>query len=491
MNFDEYRQLDGLGLAEVVASGQTTAVELLALARARSAAVNPHINAIIVDMAGEAEARARQPLDGLFAGVPFLIKDLIQDYAGVPTACGSRALRHNVPLRHAHMVERWLKAGLVIFGKTNTPELGLKGTTEPLLWGPTRNPWQLGLTPGGSSGGSAAAVAAGIVPMAGANDGGGSIRIPAAMCGLFGFRPGRGRVSVGPAQGEVWEGASADGVVSNSVRDAAAMLDVMAGPQAGEPYPFTTGATPFRQQSARPPGPLRIAFCEHSPLGTPVHAEHRAAVERTAAQLVALGHHVEAAAPDIDGQMLARAYFHLYFGQVAASVAEAVAAGADEADFELETRVLALLGRAISAADYVQQRRRWNDFSRALGAFYQHYDLYLTPSLAQPPARIGSQDMPAWQQWLVKPLLAGNLGRALLKTGVVDEMANTQLARVPFTQLANLTGTPSMSVPLHQAADGLPIGVLFNGPVGGEAVMLQLAAQLEAAHPWAQRRALP
>lgn len=143
MNFDEYRQLDGLGLAEVIASGQTTAVELLALARARSAAVNPHINAIIVDMAGEAEARARQPLDGLFAGVPFLIKDLVQDYAGVPTACGSRALRDNVPSRHAHMVEQWLKAGLVIFGKTNTPELGLKGTTEPLLWGPTRNPGSL------------------------------------------------------------------------------------------------------------------------------------------------------------------------------------------------------------------------------------------------------------------------------------------------------------------------------------------------------------
>jgi amidase len=491
MNFDEYRQLDGLGLAKAVERGETTAAELLALARARAAAVNPQINAIVIDMAAEAKARTKLPLQGPFAGVPFLIKDLIQDYAGVPTTYGSRALRDNVPTQHAYMVERWLKAGLVIFGKTNTPELGLKGITEPLLWGPCRNPWQLDHTPGGSSGGSAAAVAAGIVPMAGANDGGGSIRIPAAMCGLFGFRPGRGRVSVGPAVGEVWEGASSDGVVSVTVRDAAAMLDVMSGPESGDPYRFAVGCDSFLQHTAQPPRPLRIAYCHRSPLGAEVHPEHRAAVERTAAQLVELGHHVEAAEPEIDGQALARAYFHLYFGQVAASVAEALAEGAREGDFELETRVLALLGRAISAGDYVLQHRLWNQFSRALGRFYGNYDLYLTPSLAQPPARLGTHNMPQWQQLAVKPLLAVNWGSVLLKTGVVEQMANEQLSRVPFTQLANLTGTPSMSVPLHQADDGLPIGVLFNGPVGGEATMLQLAAQLESAHPWSQRRPLP
>jgi len=491
VDFDAYRQRDGLGLAQAVAAGETTAAELLALAQARAAAVNPKINAIVVDMAAQAEAQARLPQKGPFAGVPFLIKDLIQDYAGVPTTWGSRAWVGNVPTEHAHMVARWLKAGLVIFGKTNTPELGLKGTTEPLLWGPCRNPWQLEHSPGGSSGGSAAAVAAGIVPMAGANDGGGSIRIPAAMCGLFGFRPGRGRVSVGPAFAEVWEGASADGVVSISVRDAAAMLDVMSGPETGDPYPFSAAPAPYQQQAAQPPRPLRIAYCDRSPLGTPVHADYRAALQRTAVQLVELGHHVEAAEPEIDGQALARAYFHLYFGQVAASVAEAVAGGASEQAFELETRVLAMLGRAISAGEYVAQHRLWNQFSRALGRFYAQYDLYLTPSLAQPPARIGSQEMPRWQQLTVQPLLAANLGGALLKTGIVDQMANEQLARVPFTQLANLTGTPSMSVPLHQADDGLPIGVLFNGPVGGEATLLQLATQLEAAHPWAQRRPMP
>ena len=490
MDYDQYRQLDGIGLAQAVQQGDITAATLLALARARAAQVNPRINAIVIDMAAQAKERVKTPLKGRFAGVPFLIKDVTQNYAGVPTTLGSRALQAYVPRRHSHIVERWLAAGLVMFGKTNTPELALKGITEPLLWGPCRNPWQLECSPGGSSGGAAAAVAAGIVPMAGANDGGGSIRIPAAMCGLFGFRPGRGRVSVGPEAGEVWDGASADGVVCHSVRDAAAMLDIMAGPEPGEPFPLTAGCGSYEALLDTPPKVLRIGFSTRSPLGTPVHPAHAAAVGATAQQLIELGHHVEEAAPDIDGQALARAYFYLYFGQTAATLAEAVAAGARAQDFELETRVLALLGRTVSAGDYVQQRWLWNGFARTLAAYYSRFDLYLTPSLAQPPPRIGSQNLPQWQQAALKPLLALHLGGALLKSGIVDQLANEQLARVPFTQLANLTGTPSMSVPLHQDEDGLPIGVLFNGPIGGEGRLLQLAAQLETAYPWSQRRAV-
>jgi amidase len=489
MRFEDYRQLDGVGLAAAIANGQLTPAAALNLARARAAAVNPHLNAIVIDMAEQAEARLDAPLQGPFAGVPFLIKDITQDHASVRTTAGSRAFVHRVAPVDSHIVRRWRDAGLVMFGKTATPELALKGFTESALWGITRNPWNLALTPGGSSGGAAAAVAAGIVPMAGANDGGGSIRIPAAMCGLVGLRPGRGRVSVGPADGEIWDGASADGVVCRSVRDAAAMLDVMAGPEAGEPYPLTAGAASYAALSTTPPGRLRVAWCTRSPIDTPVHAAHARAVEQTAQWLADLGHDVVQTEPEIDGHALARAFLMLYFGHTAATVAEAVAGGAREADFELDTRALAMLGRAVSAAEYVRVRRGWNTFSRALGAFYTQHDVYLTPTLAQPPAPVGSQGLPAWQQAALKPLIGIDLGKLLLKTGVVDQMARDQLARVPFTQLANLTGTPSISVPLHHDNDGLPVGVLLNGPVGGEGRLLQLATQLEAAHPWADRQA--
>ncbi len=487
MRFDEYRRFDGVGLAAEVAAGQVTAAELLQLALDRCAAVNPRFNAVVVPMDEIARQRVREPLQGAFAGVPFLIKDIIQDYAGVRSTAGSAAFRDRLAPAHAHMVERWLRAGLVIFGKTATPELALKGYTETALFGDTRNPWDPERTPGGSSGGAAAAVAAGIVPMAGANDGGGSIRIPAAFCGLVGLRPGRGRVSVGPAVAEIWEGANSDGIVCRSVRDAAAMLDVMAGPEAGDPYQIAPPAGPWAEAVKRAPGPLRIAYSVSSPLGTPVAAEWARAVERTAEVLARLGHTVEVAKPDIDGEALAKAFFMLYFGQTAATVATAVAGGVRVQDFELDTRALALIGETFSASAYVQAHRQWNTFGRALGQFYRRYDLYLTPTVAQPPAAIGSQRLPGWQAALLKPILALGLGRALTAGGMVDEMAVQQLSRVPFTQLANLTGTPSLSLPLFPADNGLPTGVMFNAPMGAEDRLLQIGAQLEAECPWFDR----
>ncbi|HVR50025.1 MAG TPA: amidase, partial [Pseudorhodoferax sp.] len=389
------------------------------------------------------------------------------------------------------VVQRLLDAGVVIIGKTNTPELALKGFTEPAAFGITRNPWDLSRTPGGSSGGSAAAVAAGIVPMAGANDGGGSIRIPAACCGLFGLRPSRGRVPAGPAVGEVWEGASSDLVVSRSVRDAALALDVLSGPACGEPFAIAVPATPFARTMAREPGQLRIAFCTESPLGTDVHPEAVAAVRNAAKLLASLGHDVVEDRPLYDGQALARCYLEMYFGQVAATLADARAAGARSADFELATRLLEAFGKATHAGAYVRSHRRWNDFARALGEFHERHDLFLTPTLACPPVGHAHTVMPAGQQRMLSVLLNTGVLGALARLGLMDkplaDLSRQNLSYVPFTQLANLTGTPAMSVPLHWTSEGLPLGVQFIGPFGSEASLLQLAHQLEGAQPWMHR----
>lgn len=493
--FDEYVRHDATALAALIARREVSATEVLEAALARAAEANPALAAICLPMEDIARARVAGPLSGPFAGVPFLLKDMAQDHAGVPSPSGSRALRHWVPDHHSEVVRRFLDAGLVVFGKTASPEFALKAETAPRVWPqPTRNPWDPARTPGGSSGGAAAAVAAGIVPVAGASDGGGSIRIPAAYCGLFGLRPSRGRVPNGPDDAEHWDGASSHHVISRSVRDSARMLDAIAGPEHGAPFVIAPPAQPWTEAIGRLPRRLRIGFSTRSPLGTPVHSQCVAAVERAAALLADLGHQVEEAAPAIDGGDLARCYITMYFGQTAAAMARARAlTGAGDDGFELETRILGLLGRAVSAGEYVSRHARWNGFSHALADFHQRHDLYLTPTTAQPPNRIGELDTPPAQQRLARLVLALRAGRLLMLTGMVDELVEASLSRVPFTQLSNLTGTPSMSVPLHWAAveeggPALPFGVQFVAPFGDEATLLQLAAQLEQAAPWAGRR---
>jgi amidase len=485
----DYQAHDGLGLAALVARGELSATELLDAALARAEAVNPRINAIVIPMHEQARERAAQPLNGPFAGVPFLIKDIIQDHAGVLTTAGSRAIDY-VPDAHAEVTARFLASGVVVFGKTNTPELALKGVTEPQRWGATRNPWDLTRTPGGSSGGAAAAVAAGIVPLAGANDGGGSIRIPAACCGLFGLRPSRGRVPLGPRIGEAWEGASSDLVVSRSVRDSAAMLDAIHGADLGAPFEIRPPERPYLDEMQRDPARLRIAFSTRSPIDTEVDPACVRAVTDTAALLQSLGHHVEQAEPEVDGLQLAQDYLTMYMGQVAADIAHwGAVAGARESDFEADTRVLGLLGRTLPARDYVLAHRRWNNYARALGRFHQRYALYLTPTLACPPVAIGALELPRWQRVAQTLLIGAGAGRLLHGSGIVEQLARESLAKVPFTQLANLTGTPAMSVPLCTTDDGLPLGVQFIAAYGREDLLFQLAGQLERAQPWAQRRA--
>ncbi|WP_075795437.1 amidase [Massilia putida] len=493
MNHADYLAHDATALAARVAAGDVTPHALLDLALAQQARVHGRVNAVVRLMEPQARAQAAGPLRGPLAGVPFLIKDGVQDYAGIPTTYGSRSMTRNVPSRHAHVVQRYLDAGLVIFGKTNLPEFATRGVTDPMLFGRTNNPWDLSRTPGGSSGGAAAAVAAGIVPMAAGNDGGGSLRIPAACCGLFALRPSRGRVSSGPGIAEVWFGASSEGVISRSVRDSALALDVLHGAEPGAPFVIAPPAAPYVDLMRRDPGKLRIGYSTVSPLGTDVHPEAVRAVAHTVRLLAQLGHGVEEAAPVIDGAALARSYLHVYFGQIPAMVRRAQALGARGGDMELMNRILATLGDSVSATRLTTELNRWNEFSRALGDYFGRYDLFLTPTLAYPPITHGTGDPSRAEQRLLGVLHGTGILRGLARLGLldktVDKIAADNLRYVPFTQLSNLTGTPSMSVPLHWTEDDLPLGVQFMGPFGSEDRLLQVARQLEQAQPWFNRMA--
>lgn len=484
MKQSEYLKLDATALADLIGRGEISAREVCEAAIERATRVNGTLNAICHPQFSEA-LEQKFTESAPFSGVPFLLKDLAQEQAGHPCSYGSRGLKNNVAPEDSEFTRRAGEGGLVFLGRTTTPEFGLKGVTESELWGASRNPWNFDLTPGGSSGGSGAAAAAGIVPMAGANDGGGSIRIPAAYNGLFGLKPSRGRVSSGPFMGETWTGASIDHVVTRTVRDSAAMLDVLAGPAQGDPFVIAPPLAPYAELMQKAPGRLRIGVFTDSPYDTEVAPECIAAVEETARTLERMGHVVEYAKPDFDGMALARCYLGLYFGEVSVLMERARQQfGATDNDFELDTRLIAMLGRTMPLPDYVQRRQQWNDFARALGTFFGSYDLYLCPTTGQLPARIGELDTPSHLKFAARLMLALKAGKLVHRTGQVDQMALESLARTPFTQLANLTGTPAMSVPLHWTLAGLPVGVQFGAPHGGEAVLLQLAAQLEEALPW-------
>jgi amidase len=487
--FTEYDQYDATGLAALVAEGEVTPAELVETAWARIAAGEPKLNAISQDTREKAASQIAAGLTGPFAGVPFLLKDLDMDYAGTKLTMGSLAAKNYVPTHNNELVNRYLKSGLVVIGTTNAPELGLKATTETTLHGDTRNPWNTGRTPGGSSGGSGAAVAAGYVPMAAAADGGGSIRIPAAFNGLFGLKPSRGRVPLGPDAAELWDGCVCSNVVSRTVRDSAAMLDALQGPDEGDPFIIAPPERPYAREVGARVETLRIGFSTTSPIGGRVDPAQKIAVENAAKLLESLGHHVEEASPAVDGKALASAYMTMYFGHVAATVARVrKLTGSPESDFDTDTRAIALLGRALSAEAFVTAHHGWNDFARAIGKFHQSYDIYLTPTTAMGAAKIGELITPESQRRLAKLLITLNAGKLLLKSGIIDKLAFENLERTPFTQLANMTFCPAMSVPLHWTPEMMPVGVHFSAKFGAEGLLFRLAAQLEQAAPWAQRR---
>jgi amidase len=490
--FKEYGEYDAMGLAELVRKGDVTARELCEEAIQRIEQVNPKLNALVTPMYDIGRQASRQPQgDGPFGGVPFLIKDLLLAFAGVPLTSGCKAYKNYVPDFDSEMVRRYKNAGLVILGKTNTPELGLLGITEPELFGPCRNPWNTNHTPGGSSGGSASAVASGMVPMAAGGDGGGSIRIPASCCGLFGLKPSTGRNPCGPHHGRPWQGAVQEHVLSRSVRDSAAALDATNGPDVGAPYVISAPARSYLKEVETSPGQLKIGFTTTSPIGTPVHPECIKAVVNAAKLLEELGHHVEERETGVDGEALARSYMTLYFGEVAADLREMkpiLGRKVTPADVEMLTYTLGLLGRTFSAGDFVEAMRCWDRSARRMGLFFEGHDLFLTPTTAYPPARVGELQPSSPEKVLMKVVNTLGLGGLMKASGIVDQMSKKALERTPFTQVANLCGLPAMSVPLHWTPEGLPCGTHFIGPFGAEATLFRLAGQLERARPWVGRK---
>ena len=489
--FDEYASFDGLGLAELVRKGEVQPAELVEEAIQRIERVNPQVNAVIEKMYDRARAAVAAGLpDGPFRGVPFLIKDIMTDYAGVPSTRCSRFLKDYRPDHDSEIVIRHKAAGLVILGKTNAPEFGLLPVTEPELFGPTLTPWDLTRTSGGSSGGSAAAVATRMVPLAHGNDGGGSIRIPAACCGLFGLKPTRGRTPVGPDIAEAWQGLAINHVLTRSVRDSAAMLDATAGPETGSPYYPPPPARPFLEEVGADPGRLRIAFTAEPLLPAKVHPDNVRAVQEAARLCEELGHTVIEATPRIDGQAFANAFLTMVCGETLAGVSDAerlVGRKATIADFEPQTWSMALLGGQFCAGDQCTAVQLIKTTARQVGAFFEEYDLLLTPTLAMPPLKIGALQPKGRDLTAMKTLGRLNAGKLLRAFADIDALAAETFAFMPFPPVFNATGQPAMSVPLVWNDEGLPIGIQFAGRYGDEATLFRLAAQLEQARPWFDR----
>ena len=477
MHQHEYRSHDALALAGLVRSKQVTPDELLDLALERTAATDEQIAAVVLPQVDRARRAIAAGLpDGPFTGVPFLIKDLGCEAVDFPSNLGSALYREHRYSVDSEMFTRLERAGLVIFARTTSPEFGIGPTAEASVYGPpTRNPWNPAHVAGGSSGGSGAAVAAGIVPAAHGSDGGGSVRIPASSCGLFGLKPTRARLPDGPLAGEGWAGMAIDGFLTRSVRDTAALIDATHGPDLGAPYfaPPLDGS--LLEAIATPPRRLRIAWSQRSFTGDAVHGDCQAAVAHTAALCAELGHEMVEHDPSIDIERFMRAWTNIVAcgTQLTVRSREAeLGRAASPEELDGVTRGAVALGRTISGADYLEAVNTVHGVGRQtalLLADERGFDMLLTATLAEPPAKIGR----------FKPDNENFLDYRLGPNGV--------LAYSPFTALANGTGQPAMSVPLFWNADGLPVGTHFMARPGEEALLLQLAAQLEQAEPWFDR----
>ena len=469
MNFDEYRKLDGVALSSLIARREVTAAEVLETAIGRAEQVNPAINAVVWQQYDQARANVSGRLTaGPFAGVPFLIKDLSIYEKGVPASLGSRLYADFVPDHDSAYTARCKRAGLVIMGRSLSPEFGLSPSTEPVRFGPCRNPWNLDYSSGGSSGGAAAAVSAGILPFAHGTDGGGSIRTPAAHCGLFGLKPSRGRISFAPDAGEGWGGLACGHVISRSVRDSAVMLACTSGLEPGDPYAAPTPARPFAEAVGQTPRRLRIAMMRKDHRGIALHPECATAVDNAAKLCQSLGHIVEEAAPDIDLNALRPQSQILLCANVARTLGlrwKTLKRQPNPTDVEALTWSVYNRGLKITGAEYVEALAATHAAGRKLAAFLATYDVILTSTVAAPPPKLGYFDT--------------NGDIAVFRTRVTDYLS--------ITPLYNATGTPAMTVPLHWTADGLPVGVHFGARYGEEATLLQLAAQLEQAQPWFDR----
>ena len=489
--FAEYDKYDAVGLAELVRKKQVQPSELVEEAIGRIERVNPQINAVIHKMYDYARKTAQGHVpDGPFKGVPFLLKDLVNAFAGVPFSSGSRFLKDYVPDFDSELVKRYKAAGLIILGKTNTPEFGLMPVTEPELFGPCNNPWDLGRTAGGSSGGSAAAVAARIVPMADGNDGGGSLRMPASCCGIFAMKPTRGRTPLGPEYAEGWHGLLCCHALSVSVRDSAALLDAVAGPDIGAPYYAAPPSRPFLAEVDAGPGKLRIAYTARPFVPAKVHQDCLKGLEETVRLCRDLGHDVEEAALEVDGPAFQRAFMTMVCGATMATIRGdevRLKRKATSRDFETGTWLVALLAKQYSSDVYARAIDSLKLTGRQVGALFQKYDVLLTPTLGAPPLATGVLSPKGMLLVAAKVMARLNAGRMFKTSGSMDAMGDQLFSFMPFTPLFNATGHPAMSVPLHWNETGLPIGMQFVGRFGDETTLFRLAGQLEKAKTWSAR----
>jgi len=465
MAFKDYGSYDGVGLAGLVRKKDISAKELLDEAIARTEKIDSKINAVVVKHYDYAKLQIEQGLpDGPFSGVPFLLKDL-DLLAGTRTTFGASIYKDDVADHTGTLAQRFLDTGVTIFGKSASPEFGLMPTTEPRLHGPTRNPWNLAHSSGGSSGGAGAAVAARILPVAHASDGGGSIRIPSSACGVFGLKPTRARNPLGPDRGEGWAGFSCGHVLSISVRDSAAMLDAISGPELSSPYRAPPPERPFADEVGREPGRLRIAFTDRSPHDEAIDPEIAAAVRDVASLLDRLGHHVEERAPRLPADPAA-VMATIVSANTALNVRLAeqrFGRAMTENDFEFFTLAIAQNAQQAVTTDYVAAQLDAFRISRTLAEFLGSCDVFLSPTLCAPPLRIGelntmSQDL--------------------------SQIGPTLRRYMPGTAMFNMSGQPAMSVPLAWNSAGLPLGMMFAARFGDEATLYRLAAQLEHERPW-------
>jgi amidase len=463
--FDDYEQFDGVGLADLVRRGKVTPTQLLEAAIERVEERNPAINAVVMPLYDHARRAIAAGLpDGPLRGVPFLVKDLTAVVAGVRMTRGSRFFADSPPATaDSEHVMRLKRAGLVIFGRTNTCELGLSLTCEPQLYGPTRNPWDATRISGGSSGGAAAAVGARMVPMAHASDGFGSIRAPAACCGVVGLKPTRARNTFAPYTGEGLAGLSTEHAVTISVRDSATLLDATAGPGAGDPY-AAPAAGPFLPAVSGTRRALRIAWTAAAPNGAPVEQDSLRVLADTVRLCTEFGHRVEESDPTVDGAAIVPTFVTIAAANTVVNLSSHPSGRRPRAD-EVETVTWAMgkLGESVTAADYVRATQSAHRLGRQMAAFHAGYDVLLTPGLATAPAKLGWLDM---------------------MMDDVHEYWRRVFAFSPFTVWFNLTGQPAMVMPLGRSPHGLPVAVQIVSRVGDEATIVSLAAQLEAARPW-------
>lgn len=486
MNLAEYAALDATALADLVRRRQVTSDELVGLARKAIAAVDPVLGAVVHDM-GE-DALRTPAVEGVFGGIPMVVKDFDGFVRGHPWTASTRILEGYVPDHDSEAIARLRRAGFRFVAKTKCPELAILGTTEPAWRGPARNPWNPDHSTGGSSGGSAALVAARAVPVGHGGDGGGSLRIPGSSCGVVGFKATRGRVPLGPDWSEGWGGFVQWGALVRTVRDAAAVLDVMSGPMPGDPYAAPPLARPLADEVGAPPGKLRIALYSGSLYGKDVHPDTRAAVESAGRLLASLGHEVVPERPALDVPALRFGYLVQVAVGVAAEVEdlERMTGRRATADlFEPATWFLVQVGRALGALELQRARDAAQAAGRAMASFHARYDLLLTAATAYPAVRIGELGLKRWERVGLGALRLAPVPAVLRKT--LHDLADTNLERTPNTQLFNQTGQPAVSLPLGTSADGLPIGVQLSAAMGRDDLLVRVSAQLEAAAPWIGR----